>query len=77
MQKVIASSSFLRTVAKMTVMTALLSLSVRSLDAAVVTTGDVSPADPATWFANTVTIGNTVDGSVLVNGEAWSQLKPS
>ena len=68
MQKVIASSSFLRTVAKMTVMTALLSLSVRSLDAAVVTTGDVSPADPATWFANTVTIGNTVDGSVLVNG---------
>ena len=45
-----------------------LSLSIRA-GAAITATGDVSPADPATWVSNTFAyIGNTSTGTVLVDG---------
>ncbi|HMU56000.1 MAG TPA: hypothetical protein PKA61_13395, partial [Nitrospira sp.] len=48
-------------------------LSTISAHAAIVTTGDVNPANPATWTGSTpVTIANTADGSVTVNGGSTS-----
>ncbi|BCA57079.1 hypothetical protein W02_42190 [Nitrospira sp. KM1] len=47
----------------------LITMTERSVDAAIVTTGEVNPADPSAWAGGTtVTIANTANGSVTVNG---------
>jgi len=69
MYQALASAWSHRTIIGLTaVITLSLSLS-GPADAAIVTTGDVNPADPATWTNQTpVTIANTADGSATVNG---------
>lgn len=68
MHQTIAPTCFLRTAAALAVVTALASLPIGAADAAVVLTGDVTPSDPAMWRTTSPTIGNTADGSVVVNG---------
>ncbi|MGC4098279.1 MAG: hypothetical protein QM706_14285 [Nitrospira sp.] len=65
MRNALVSTCCSKIVVGMAVATMLMSLSIKSAEAAVITTGDVTPPYP--WTA-APTIGNTANGSVTVNG---------
>ncbi|MGC4098277.1 MAG: VPLPA-CTERM sorting domain-containing protein [Nitrospira sp.] len=63
-----ASTGYLKTVSGLAILTMLSSLSIGAAEAAVITTGDVTPSNPATWGTTPPRIGNTANGSVMLNG---------
>ena len=61
--------SFLERILLLTLFTLSTAIFAMPARAAYIVTGDVSPADPASWTRNTDTyIGNSTDGSLTING---------